>query len=212
MSEEINEREVQDQENVEQEESKSIDFETYEKTKNDMHKFKRQFIEAKERLSTYESKLKELEENDLKNSKNYKELWEKEREQKMKVEDTLKDFTANIIEDKKISRIKDVAAKKGFDPDFFDILSSFDTSDVLVETKDNGELEVVGAETWVDSLKADRPKMFTKVINPNINNKTSDSEIKDKIYYAKDILKLKTTDPKKYEDIIKNKRHLIRRT
>jgi uncharacterized membrane protein (DUF106 family) len=71
MSEEVVNDEVVTDDN------KLVDHKVYEQTKNDMHKFKRSFMEMQKTKEELENKLKAFEEKGLQDSNNYKELWEK---------------------------------------------------------------------------------------------------------------------------------------
>ena len=205
MSEEIEEKEV-----PEEKAPQVVDVEAYEKTKNDMHAFKRKFMDSQKQIEDFQNKLKELEEKNLEGSNNYKELWEKERSSKVDIEGKLKSLTGNIIEDKKMSRLKEEALKNGIDEDFLDMLDAFDTSDILVETTSSGQFIVNGADTWVESLKNTKPKMFKQKVDPTINNKTGNFDGRDKTYSSKEVLALQKNDPDKYQEIITKKRHLIK--
>lgn len=191
-------------------EVKHVDYETYEKTKNDMHKYKRQFSDSAKQIEELQARLNKVEEEKLQNSENYKELWEKEREQKLQIENKLKSFSNSVIEDKKMSAIKEYALKAGIDTEFVDMLEAFDTSDVLVERTTSGGFIVNGADTWVEGLKSSKPKMFQRKADPSINNSNPDSTTRSKVYSKKEVLELQKTDPAKYQDIIMNKRHLIK--
>lgn len=205
MSEEIEKKEV-----PEEKAPQVVDVEAYEKTKNDMHAFKRKFMDSQKQIEDFQNKLKELEEKNLEGSNNYKELWEKERSSKVDIEGKLKSLTGNIIEDKKMSRLKEEALKNGIDEDFLDMLDAFDTSDILVETTSSGQFIVNGADTWVESLKNTKPKMFKQKVDPTINNKTGNFDGRDKTYSSKEVLALQKSDPDKYQEIITKKRHLIK--
>jgi len=202
MSEELETEEIVEPE--------AINAEAYERTKNDMHAFKRKFMDTQKQLEDFQGKFKELEEKNLEGNNNYKELWEKERTSKADIEGKLKSLTGNILEDKKMSKLKEEALKNGIDEDFLDMLDAFDTSDILVETTSSGQFVVNGADTWVEALKSTKPKMFKQKVDPTINNKTGNYDGKDKTYSSKEVLALQKTDPDKYQEIITKKRHLIK--
>lgn len=196
--------------NEQEQEQKHVDYNTYERTKNDMHKFKRQFMEQQTKLEKMQAELEKAETEKLKNSENYKELWEKERQAKEDLKGKLSQFSSTVLEDKRRDAIKQELLKNNFDTDFLDIVDAFDTSDVLVETTSNGSFVVNGADTWVEALKSTKPKMFKQKVDPKVNNATGDHQHREKIYSKQDVLKLQKENPKLYEEIIKTKRHLIR--
>lgn len=203
----VEEQKEQNQENVE---TQNVDPKAYEQIKNDMFKFKRSFMETQKQLEEYQQKMAQLEEEKLQNGENYKELWERERQSKESLQQKLKSLSTNVLEDKKLEAIKSEARKAGLDPDWEDMLTAFDTSDVLVETTDSGQFIVNGADTWVEALRADKPKMFRMKTDPAINNKTGNFDNREKTYSKAEVLKLQKENPSKYEEIITKKRHLIR--
>ena len=189
-----------------------IDSKAYEQVRNDMHKYKRQSIEAAQKLSEYESRLKEVEEQKLQQSESYKELWEKEKNSRLETETKLKDFSNSVVSDKKMGAIREYAIKKGLNDQFLDLLDSFDTSEVIVETTSSGNFQVNGADTWVEGLLKDRPAMFNRKVDPNINNGgTSNSQPRDKVYSASEILALQRENPQKYAEVIMKQRSQIRK-
>ena len=106
--------------------------------------------------------------------------------------------------------IKDQARKSGMDESFMDMLEAFDTKDVIVETTSSGSFIVNGADTFIEDLKASKPIMFNKKSDPTVNNGSGSFDGREKTYSTAEVLKLQKTDPAKYQDVIKNKRHLIK--
>ena len=207
MSEEVIEN--NDVNETEKNATESVDVKAYESIKNDMHKFKRQYQDLSSEKEELLSKLNQLEEEKLKNSSNYKELWQKEKESKSQLQEKLKQISNSLVEEKKREAILREAKKHNFDDDFSDLIEAFDTSSVLVETTDSGNIIINGADTWVEQLRADRPKLFKVKSDPALNNSTGGFDGKEKTYSTSEILKLQKENPEKYQDIIKNKRHLI---
>lgn len=212
MSEEKENLEMELEQEPKQE---AVDLAAYERMKNDMHKFKRQSVELAKERAEFETKLQLAEEEKLKGSQNYKELWEKERESKQTILGDFNSLKQNLISDKKMSAIKAHAAKLGLDDDFVDMLDAFDTSDVLVETTSSGQFIVNGADTWVEALKADKPKMFKQKVDPTINNASGGYDGREKTYTTAEILHLQKTDQGKYQEVMskitRNKKLLITR-
>lgn len=207
--------EVENQEQDNNDESSTqnqIDPSAYERVTNDMHKYKRQSMEAAKKLAEYESRIKQIEEERLQKSENYKELWEKEKNSRLETETRLKDFSNSVINDKKMSAIREHAIKRGMNDQFIDLLESFDTSDVIVETTSSGNFQVNGADTWVEGLLKERPAMFNRKNDPNINNGgTSNAQPRDKVYSAREILALQKENPQKYAEVIMKQRAQIRK-
>ena len=189
----------------------AVDLEAYERTKNHMHEYKRKLSEAEEKINQFQSQLSKIEDDKLLNTENYKSLWEKEKLQKEDVINKYTGLKTTIFNDKKMSAIKDHAMKSGFDPDFMDILEAFDTSDVVVEKTDSGKILVSGADTWVEALKSEKPKLFRQKVDPTINNSLNNgNEPREKFYTPQELVKLQKDDYAKYSEIITKKRHLIK--
>jgi len=189
-----------------------VDTKAYERTKNHMHEYKRKFQESNAKLEELANKLTTLETERLEKSENYKELWEKEREQKESYVEKYNKFTKSVIEDKKMNAIREHAIKTGINDELIDLLGSFDTSDVLVETTSNGNFIVNGADTWIADLKNQRPSMFKRQSDPVVNNKTGNFDGQEKSYSPKEVVALQKSDPKLYNELITKKRHLIKRS
>lgn len=188
----------------------AIDLKAYENTKNDMHKFKRQALDTNVKLDEAIAKIATLEEDKLKSGENYKELWEKQKSASQEWEGKYKGLSKMLVEDKKMNAIKNEAVKAGLGSDWMDMLNAFDTSDVIVETTSSGNFMVNGADTWVEALKADKPMMFKQKADPNVNNKSGSFDNREKTYSPSEVLRLQREDPAKYQDVIQNKKHLIK--
>lgn len=182
----------------------------FQRMRNDMHKFKRKFLEVEKEKLEYAEKVKELENRALQNSENYKELWEKERQRAESLEGEYKGLKNSIVENRKRDAIVKEAVKAGINKELLDVLDAFDMSDVLVEQTDNGKFVVNGADTWVSALKNEKPSMFGPVKNDvKFNNKSGNFDNREKTYTHAEVLELQKNDYDKYQDIITNKRHLI---
>lgn len=181
------------------EESKVVNVEAYESVKNDMHKYKRSYSEAQEKLNQLQSKLEEMETKNLEGSKQYKELYEQTQTKLKQVEQEKLSLNQAIVNDKKFSAVEAAAIKAGL-RDISD-LEGFDFEGVEIETTNTGKYRVVGAEDWVESLKAKKPHWFKDQSVPNVNNSTGKFDGgKPKELSAQDILKLQKEDPAKYRE------------
>lgn len=187
-----------------------VDINAYKQTKNDMHKFKRESLELKDKVSSLMNEIKSMKDKQLESSENYKELWEQEKGLRSDWENKFKGLNETIRENHRISAVKEQAVKSGLDPDFMDMLDAFDMSEVIVEKTDSGRFSVSGADTFIESLKSAKPKMFTKQSkDPSINNKGGSYQGGEKTYTTSELLKLEKENPDKYREIITKKRHLI---
>jgi len=189
----------------------AVDPNAYEQMKNDMHKFKRMAQEASEERQAYEAKLKEIETNQQKASGKYKELYEatvNERDTyRGKYENTLN----AVVDDKKMASIREFALKNNIRKEALDDLDMIDMSSVVVETTDQGRYNVLGADSFVEGLKAQKPHWFNDNTPPVVNNGVGTFDGKDKTYSPLELLGLEKSDPGLYREIITKKQHLIRR-
>lgn len=183
-----------------------------EKYKNDMFKYKRELQAERDAKAELERKLKQQEEDKLKTTNNYKKLYEQTLEEKKKVEGDFNELRGVIVEDRKFSAIKDAALKAGMRPEAVNDLRLFDSSDVILETTSEGNVNVLGAELMVENLKKKRPYLFTTTGAPPVNNSTGKyTGAQEKTYSPLELLELEKTDNALYKDIMQNKQHLIRR-
>ena len=188
-----------------------IDASVYEQVKNDMHKFKRMAQEAEEQKAKFEQQLKEVETNQAKSQGKYKELYEATTQElgtyKSKYEETIN----SVLEDKKLSVVRELAMKKNIREAALDDLDMIDMSAVIVETTDQGRYNVLGADSFVDKLKSAKPHWFVDATPPTVNNGTGTFDGKEKTYSPNEFLKLQKENPAEYREVLSKKQHLIRR-
>lgn len=198
-------------EQVEPVEPAPIDPNAYEQMKNDMHKFKRMASEATEKQNAYEAKLREIETNQQKASGKYKELYEATAQERETYKEKYENTLNAVVDDKKMASIREFALKNNIRKEALDDLDMIDMSSVVVETTDQGRYNVLGAENFVDGLKALKPHWFTDSTPPVVNNGTGSFDGKDKTYSPSELLGLEKENPGLYREIITKKQHLIRR-
>lgn len=187
-----------------QEEIKSVDANAYESVKNDMHKYKRSYTEAQEKLNSLQSKLDEMERKSLEGSKQYKELYEQTQAKLKQVENEKSSLNQAIVNDKKFSAVEAAAIKAGL-RDISD-LEAFDLEGVEIETTNTGKYRVVGAEEFIENLKAKKPHWFKDTTVSNVNNSTGKFDGgKPKELNASEILKLQKENPAAYKDYMSRK-------
>jgi hypothetical protein len=131
---------------------------------NDLHKFKSQAREAQD-------KLKQIEENNLKNSQE----WEKYAKLKEDEADTFKQkfegLQDNLVRSEKYSALKEAALKAGVRKEALPDLELVGFDEMVIETTNTGRMRVLGADSVVQKLKQDRPHWFrsgASNINPNM--------------------------------------------
>ena len=189
----------------------TIDPAAYEQMKNDMHKFKRMASEATEKQTASEAQLREIETNQQKASGKYKELYEREAAQSVDFKEKYEKTLNAVLDDKKMSSVREFALKHNIRKEALDDLDMIDMSSVVVETTDQGRYNVLGADSFVDNLKALKPHWFNDGTPPVVNNGIGSFDGKDVTYSPSELLGLQTKDPALYREIMTKKQHLIRR-
>lgn len=188
-----------------------IDPVAYEQMKNDMHKFKRMASESTTKLTASEARLQEIETNQLAASGQYKELYEASEARAVEAEGKYKSTLDTVVDDKKMSSVREFALKHNIRKEALDDLDMIDMSSVVVETTDHGRYNVLGAEGFVDNLKAAKPHWFNDSTPPVINNGIGTFDGKETTYSPNELLGLEKENPALYREIITKKQHLIRR-
>jgi hypothetical protein len=168
------------------------------RAKHDFLRFKHEARETQKQNEALQDKIRELEESKLAASSNYKELWQlkdtevKELKQKIVQRD---DLYFNSIKTKEIEK---AAVELGLRPEAMEDLGLFDNSAVMTETTSQGNINVIGAKEYVESLKTKKPYLFKQQGPPNVNTGTPAYNT-GKPITASELLALQQTDPAKYK-------------
>lgn len=170
-----------------------------EKYKNDLIKYKKEAAENARRAQELEDKFKKQEQQKLLDASNYKELSENLMSENEQLKNNLSLKEQSWADDKKFQAIEREAIKAGINDDMIDMLRTFDTSEVQIETTSTGASKVLGATDFVENLKRSRVSMFgTKKVsgfNGGGNGSFNDSST----ITMKQLDQLKAEDYKKYE-------------
>ena len=193
------------------EETPVIDPVAYERIKNDMHKYKREAQEAKEQRESYEAKLREIETEQQKSQGQYKELFEARDVAYGELEAKHKNFLNSVSEDKKLTAVREFAIKNNIRPEALDDLDMVALDSVVVENTDQGRQNVIGADHFVEKLKAAKPHWFNDSTPPSGNFAEGNFDGAEKTYSGIELLALEKLDPVKYREILNKKRNLISR-
>ena len=146
----------------------------------------------------------EREKKSLLETENYKVLYEGEAE-KRQVAEAEKDKVINSFKiDRKQSAIKEEAIKLGIRDEAINDINFFDSESVIIETTDQGNLNIIGAKEHVEKLKTDKPYMFKDSIPPNINNGAPVGSGSTE-WSASKILEMERTKPAEYNKYMKSK-------
>lgn len=203
MENENNGNENQDQDT--RSEKPEFNMEAYERAKNDMHKYKREASEFKNRFEQLQSELNELKEKGLENKQEYKTLWEREKQSREEIESKYSQFKSNVITDKKRDAVEKFAIKAGL-RDTSD-LDGFDFDGVELETTSTGKINVIGADSWVETLKSQKPHWFKDSTPADVNNSFGGNRAPDKPkeLSARELLDLQKKDPAAYRSYMNNR-------
>jgi hypothetical protein len=140
----------------------------------------------------------------LQEKENFKQLWENEKTKREAAEKKAQDLSTTVFNNFKTSAIKEEALKAGILDSAVDDLDMLDTSIVEVETTDKGNVNIHGADNFIEDLKARKPHWFKAAGAPIVNNGTPGHQ-PPKELTAAEIVDLEKTDPAKYKEIM-NKR------
>ena len=141
----------------------------------------------------------------LKQKESYKELYEMEKEKREKAESTTADLRKTVYNSFKNSAIKDKAVEAGILPSAIDDLELLDNSIVEIETTDKGNISVLGASEFVESIKAKKPHWFSNTKAPNINITNPTEDPTPRKLTPEEIVALEKKDPKKYKEYMANR-------
>lgn len=134
----------------------------YTSVSDDMHRFKREASDAKQKLSDLEAKK-------LADDKNYQELYEREKKQRTEAEAANEKKDKYYIHTQKSSEIRRLAIDIGLRSEAVDDLDLLDYDGVEVEVTSTGRYNVLGGKQFVDGLKNKKPHWFKKDKAPLVN-------------------------------------------
>jgi len=173
--------------------------------KEEAAKYREQANQLKEDQDQMQKKLNEMEEAGLRESKNYEELWTKEKAMREESEDKLRNFQAGFLTDKKLTAIETEAMKAGIDPNYVDFVKKENSSFVKVETTSEGNVNVLGAKEYVEDFKAKFPAMFKGNAGPNINSASPSQPTGPQEFTPAQLLKMSREKPAEYKKYMAKK-------
>jgi hypothetical protein len=181
------------------------------KYKNDMFKYKRELQDSQKKIDELVAQQNAAEEARLLEGENFKGLYEKTKEELDRIANEKKSIVESVMVDKKLSAVREFAAKNGITDEGMEDLEMLNMDDVVVETTSEGRINVHGADSWVENLKSRRPNWFGGKNPPNINNGTGNPALEDRTYSPRELLELQAKNPAMYRKIMTEKQNLIRR-
>lgn len=141
---------------------KTVSWETYVKTRDDMHKYKGTVRDLETRLGDLEAK-------GLEEKKDYQSLYEKEKEKRTAAEVERDKVKGWAISTHRFTEVRAEAEKAGIIPAALKDLERLAMDDVEVEVTSTGRFLVNGAKSFVETLKNESPHWFQSTKVPIIN-------------------------------------------
>ena len=175
-----------------------------DKAIKDMLRFK---DEAKAERTAKEQALKELEtfkEAKLKESNNWKQLYENSEAKRVEVENKLKDVGSSVVSDKRISAVEKAALQAGIKKEALQDIDMLDMSGLEIETTSTGRVNVLGVDTYVADLKALRPHWFGDGSPPHIEP-GNPGYVGEKDMTGAQLLELSKKNPAEYRRVIEKR-------
>ena len=188
--------------------SKTSDTREDRRAKHDFLRYKQEAREAKERNETLLREIETLKEKSLLEKQNYKELYENEKMKTAKFQEETQRTRETFFGSLKKQQIKQEAMKMGIREEALSDLDLLDSSTVITETTSNGNVNILGAQEFVEQLKDSRPYWFKQQGAPTINGNVPSYNRKS--LTASDLLKLQMENPAKYREEIMRRTGLLK--
>lgn len=130
---------------------------------------KADLFKTKEKLRKFEEEKQAAADAQMKANNQFKELLEAREAEltELKTKDKVKDKV--IADTLKYSAVQEMAVKAGIRKEALKDLDLVALEDVQIETTSTGRMNVLGADKFVDRLKASRPHWFGAAGAPRIN-------------------------------------------
>jgi vacuolar-type H+-ATPase subunit I/STV1 len=116
-----------------------------------------------------EKELNDLKEQRLKESNDYKTLYETEKKNRETLDESFKNFKTAVVFDKKFDVVKQECLKLGLRPEAESDLELLDLAGAVVETTSQGRVLVNGADTLAQEIKKTKPHWFKSASVPQVN-------------------------------------------
>jgi len=133
-----------------------------ERALKDVHRFKDEARSLKEKLKT-------VEETQLKEKQQWKELYEQRDKEYKDLLGKEEQLRGSIVNEKKFFALKDEAQRLGLLPEAVADLEYWDLSDVLIEATSSGKVNIVNAKQVAEKIKTMRPHWFSQKSAPAVN-------------------------------------------
>lgn len=134
----------------------------FEKVLKELHQHK-----ASARTATEQLEQRKIE--DMKKNQQYEALANEYKEKLERAEAEKKRIIESDIQSRKYNAVKDSAVRAGIRKEALSDLDLVAMDNVVVETTSTGKINILGADRFVESLKAAKPHWFSSPQAPSVN-------------------------------------------
>lgn len=150
--------------------TETVSKQEFEHVMKDLHKFK-------QLAKDFEDKLKTKDLDSMKGSQKWEEIAKLKEQEAQDAQTELTDWKKTVMQDKKISIIREEALKQKIRQDALDDLDGFDFADLVqveavIGSNGTRKINVLGADRAVQYLKTKRSHWFQDLKAPNVNTNT----------------------------------------
>lgn len=140
-------------------------------SKKDAEKLASELARYKAQAEELTAKFKNQELESAKAANDWQKVAEVKQREAEEALEKLNKFKSAVVSDKRLSAIREEAIKSGLRKESLSDLSYLDYPEVRLNTDDEGNFKVEGAEKAIQRLKTTRPHWFTSSV-PNVNLNT----------------------------------------
>lgn len=151
-------------------ESNSIPKDLYEKTRDDMLKYKKKRKELETQLMTMQEQLKTKEREELYEKERFKELYEKEAEEKERLKQEAEESKRKFLDFHKINAVNSLTG--GFRKSEYNKFIMTDS----IEMDDEGNVVSESVKREVDRIKQNYPELLKSTGSSNLPNHQAPSD------------------------------------
>lgn len=146
-----------------------IDPKTKAEILQDLTKWKSKARETEAELARLKSQAEEQKMAELRAKEQWKTIAEQREIEAKSAREQAERIQSSYINEKKYSAVRDAVGRLGLRPEAVADLDLVALDDVVIETTSTGKLNVLGAESFAERLKASRPHWFAAPSAPNVN-------------------------------------------
>jgi len=172
----------------------------FQRMEKDVYKWRQTAREKEEQLNKLLEERKAAEVKQMEEKEQYKELYEKARQEADTFQTRVDEIQGAYLSDLKFQTLEKEAIQAGIRSEALSDLRLFDTNGVIVETTSQGNANILGAKEFVEQLKASRPYLFQDKKPPTVNGSLPSGQIaEEKVLSAKELIDLQRKDPERYQ-------------